>query len=241
MGQKIEYDIVEHCNLNCRNCGHFSQFKSKEEKSIEDVQKEISLLTSRLPIDNFRITGGEPLIHSDINGVLLILRNVLGKDCKIVLVTNGIKLNSIDDTFYVIVKSCNIIVEISAYPIGVDYEKVQQKLREKEIRYTISDKLSFYNFIDPTGQQDAKESLELCRKEFYCPFFDGEYIYLCAYVKNVPFANERFGYKIEYDRISVTEPQEAIVKYLTTPCPTCRFCKSTRQPESWQRELNTTK
>lgn len=236
MGQKIEYDIVEHCNLNCRNCGHFSQFKDKQEKSLKEIGDEISLLCSKLDIDHFRICGGEPLLHSNIVSVLTILRKLLGNSCKIVLLTNGIKLNSMSALFFLTIKALDIKLEISEYPIGINFDKIEKNLQLLEIPFTISDKIQFYNFIDSEGKQDGAESLRLCRKEFYCPFYDGGYIYLCAYVKNVPFANQKFGYKIEHDRISILESQETIDKYLNSPCPTCRFCKSTRQPEPWIKQ-----
>ena len=138
--------------------------------------------------------------------------------------------------FFLLINALNIFIEISKYPINVDYIKVEELLTKKRIKYSGFNVIDFYNFIDPTGSQNASESLSLCREKFYCPFYDGKNIYLCAYVANVPFANSKYNYNIEQNYISIDEPMDKIKEYLNKPCTTCRFCKSTRQPEKWKRE-----
>jgi hypothetical protein len=233
---RIEYDIVEHCNLNCRNCGHISQFKEKNEKSIEFIEKDITLLCTKFVVERFRITGGEPLLHTNIVGVIQILRKCLGNDTIITLVTNGIKLKSMSEHFFLALKANKIDVSISEYPISVKYEELENTLRGYHIN-VVTDKVSvFFNFIDKDGKQDAAESLKLCRKVFYCPFYEDGKLYLCAYVGNVPFVNKQHGYNIEYDYVSINEPVDVIMKYLTTPCSTCKYCFATRKPEPWSIE-----
>ena len=233
---KIEYDIVDHCNLNCKNCGHSSQFKSNNEKSLSQIKSEIGLLQSKIPISIFRIVGGEPLLHSNIATALIILRNIFGHDTDITLVTNGIKLLKMRKFFFEVLNRYNIRIEISKYPIKINYSDIEKLLIENNVKYKISTIDYFYNFIDSTGVQDASESFTLCRSKFYCPFYDGLNIFLCAYVKNVPFINSKDSHKIQHDYVSVYDPIEVITKYLSKSCSTCSFCKSTRQPEPWRVE-----
>jgi organic radical activating enzyme len=233
---KIEYDILDHCNLNCKNCGHFSQYKAKNERSVEVIRADITKLHSKIPITIFRIVGGEPLIHTRICEVLLMLRKILGDNAEITLVTNGIKILKMNEYFFTLVKVANISIEISKYPIKISYNDVEKTLTNKNIKFKSFEITNFYNFIDSTGSQDALESFSLCRSKFYCPFYDGENIYLCAYVSNVPFANAKFNYKLENNFVSVNDTTENIQQYLQQPCTTCRFCRSTRQPEKWEIE-----
>ena len=41
----IETHILEHCNLNCRGCSHFSGLAHKEFKNIDDYINEMSALS----------------------------------------------------------------------------------------------------------------------------------------------------------------------------------------------------
>jgi len=234
--ERVEYDIVDHCNLNCKNCGHISQFKPKGEKSVSLIEEEMNLLTEKFKVANFRITGGEPLLHTNIVGVLMTLRKCFGKETRITLVTNGIKLYGMNDAFYIAVKIADIYISISQYNIKTDYERIKEKLKSKEIPFDIDDRPVFYDFMDPTGSQDGAESFRQCRKFFCCPFYDNKKFHLCAYVANVPFANQHFGYKIEYNCVSIEDDVEKIMDYLYKPCSTCRFCNATRNPLMWQRE-----
>ena len=142
---KIEYDIIDHCNLNCKNCGHFSQFKPKHERSLETINIEINLLTSKLNVTDFRILGGEPLLHTNICNVLISIRNILGSEAKITLVTNGIRLTSMSNYFFLLINALNIFIEISKYPINVDYIKVEELLTKKIIQLS-SKKMEKYLF-----------------------------------------------------------------------------------------------
>lgn len=230
----IEYDIVDHCNLNCRNCGHFSPFKSKGEKSIDQITKDVQLLCRKFQLERFNIAGGEPLLHSKIISVLSVIRKAVGENTAITLTTNGVKIKGMGETFCIFVKHLKVKLVISKYPIGVDYNDLAKTLEMRGVPFTFELKNSFYNFLDPTGIQDSEESFRLCKSE-NCPFYDGENIYSCAYVSNVPFVNQKFGYNIQRNVISINESPEAIKRYLDKPSLTCKFCKASRQPEPWQR------
>ena len=229
----IKYDIVDYCNLNCRNCGHFSQFKTSGERSIQQLETDITLLCNKITMNQFHIFGGEPLLHSNIIGVIVTLRKILGKDVEIRLLTNGLKINSMKDVFFRMVKHLNISIELTEYILPVDYEKIKKKITSYGIPMIVRVTKEFYNFMDISGTQNSEESFKLCSMCEHTYYEDGK-IFLCAYVKSVPFVNEHFGYKIEHDCVSINDSIESIQKYLTNHCSTCRFCKSSRQPEKWR-------
>lgn len=232
---EIKYDIIEHCNLNCRNCSHFSQFKDNKERSVQYIEEDVKLLVERMDIDEFHIFGGEPLLHSDITGVVLTLRKVLGPEVEIRLLTNGLKILSMPDSFWLAVKITNTVIELTEYVLKVDYAMIEEAIRSREIPLIVRVTTEFYNFMDPTGKQDAEESFRQCSVCKHTYYEDGN-IFLCAYVKSVPFANKHFGYNIEYDYVPITASNEKILNYLKHPCSTCRFCKASRQPEAWKIE-----
>lgn len=231
----IKYDIVEHCNLNCKNCSHFSQFKTTKERSVEYIEADVKRLCEKIEMKEFHIFGGEPLLHSNIVGVMSVLRKVLGDTVEIRLLTNGLKILTMKDSFFLMAKAQNIVIELTEYILKVDYPKIEEKIRSHGIPLVVRVTSEFFNFVDPSGKQDAEESFRQCS---VCPhtYYEDGNIFLCAYVKSVPFVNNHFGHKIEYDYVSIQESTESIQRYLSHPCSTCRFCKASRQPEPWGLE-----
>lgn len=231
----LVYDITDHCNLNCHNCNHFSQWKSKGEKSVEQMEKDFKALSNKVHVERLKLAGGEPLLHTNILNILIIARKYLG-DAEITLSTNGIKFHTMPDVFFTVLKFLKIIPRITKYSIATDYDAIETKLKSWDIPYVMYDKTDFYEYPDPTGNQDPKESFRLCKEEGVCPFYANERLYACSYTFNVPFINEKFHYTIETNSVSIHDPIEVIDKYLSGPCSTCRFCKCTRESKPWRLE-----
>jgi len=230
---KLKYDIIDHCNLNCLHCSHFSPYKPKKEVPLDRILSDLQKMKARFKMDEFRIFGGEPLLHTNIIGVMKACRDILGNEVKIVLLTNGLRLPQMKDSFFVAAKHYNILIELTEYPINLDFEKIETNLKLRGIEYVIRKTDTFYNFMDPEGKQDAVESFKQCIAYCTNTYFENDQIYLCSYAKSVPFVNEHFGYKIEHNSVSVDAPTEVIKKYLNEPCTTCRFCRAGKQPEPW--------
>lgn len=229
----MKYDIVEHCNLKCSNCSHFAQFKKKSEKSIEEIRTDLELMVSRVDIEKLYIFGGEPLLHSNLVGVFSTFRKVLGDKVEIRILTNGMKVFSMPESFFLAAKHYNIVIELTEYPINLPFDKIEEKIKSYGIPLILRVTNEFCNFFDPTGKQDPVESFRQC-SECHHTYYENGRLFICSYVKNVPFVNQHFGYKIPHESVSVNEPVEVIEKYLHNPCSTCRFCKAANQPEPWR-------
>ena len=70
------------CNLRCSYCDTKYAYDEGSEKNIKDILKEIK----KFPCNNICITGGEPLLQSDI---LKFLEVLIKKKYSICLETNG--------------------------------------------------------------------------------------------------------------------------------------------------------
>ncbi len=69
----LEVQIVEHCNLGCQNCNHFSPLAEKEFVSVEELKKDfqrISKLCEEQPLKRLYLLGGgatfAPKIRSNL-------------------------------------------------------------------------------------------------------------------------------------------------------------------------------
>ena len=130
----IEIDLVSHCNLNCKGCTHFSPIAEKWFIDVEDFRMDVKRTSELLPDDcvkRFYILGGEPLLHKDINKMLVIAREAY-KTLPIYIITNGFLLDKMDKEFWDICRQYNIVIEITKYPVKFDYTKIENLMKEQK-------------------------------------------------------------------------------------------------------------
>lgn len=92
-GRDITYlrvSVTQRCNLNCVYCGKEDCVKKAEELSPNQYFKIVKAF-SKCGIKKVRITGGEPLVRSDITEIISLIRTISEIE-KISLTTNGVYL-----------------------------------------------------------------------------------------------------------------------------------------------------
>lgn len=92
-GRDITYlrvSVTQRCNLNCVYCGKGDCTKKAEELSPNQYFKIVKAF-SKCGIKKVRITGGEPLVRSDITEIISLIRTIPEIE-KISLTTNGVYL-----------------------------------------------------------------------------------------------------------------------------------------------------
>ena len=93
--------IVEHCNLNCISCAHISPVAKECFYDLNEYITEAKCLSSLFcsEIGELLLMGGEPLLHPDIIEFMRVSREafIYGN---ILLVTNGILLDSMKQDFW---------------------------------------------------------------------------------------------------------------------------------------------
>ena len=87
----LEYHLVDHCNLNCAGCTHFSPIAKPRFASLEKFEENLKKVVEwNFEIGQFNLLGGEPLLHPQVKDFILVAHKYL--KCLIVLKTNGILL-----------------------------------------------------------------------------------------------------------------------------------------------------
>ena len=87
----IYFYLTEGCNLKCRHCWIAPKYQSKEAKwpALDfELFKSIVRQGKELGMTNIKLTGGEPLIHPDIDK---ILDHIKEQDLQITIETNGVE------------------------------------------------------------------------------------------------------------------------------------------------------
>src|SRR4030067_480702 len=64
----LEVQLVDHCNMNCSGCSHFSPLADKFFADIEQYDRDMKQLRQLVAnIMTFRLLGGEPLLHPHVS------------------------------------------------------------------------------------------------------------------------------------------------------------------------------
>ena len=132
----IEYHLVNHCNLNCKGCAHFAPLAKPWFADINEFEKDLNQLSSKVIIDKLTLFGGEPLLNEDIDKFLIVARKIL-PNADISVLTNGVLLLKKLSGLVKTMKDNHIYMDITCYPINVDYELELKMLKTLKIPYRI--------------------------------------------------------------------------------------------------------
>ena len=98
--KNIEFQIVDHCNLNCRGCAHFSNISEKNSIDARVLVKNMDQFNKRVGyVYSVALMGGEPLLHPDIVDIIEYTRDRFPIS-EIRIVTNGLLLDRMPKEFY---------------------------------------------------------------------------------------------------------------------------------------------
>lgn len=120
----FEIHITDSCNLNCAGCDHFSSLAKENsiypfEKFREDMIQMKKLFGD--DIDHIHLLGGEPLTNNRVTDYLCLTRQIFPL-ARLELVTNGILLKNMPDSFYSCCRENDICICVTTYPINIDYD-----------------------------------------------------------------------------------------------------------------------
>ena len=134
----FEVGIVEHCNLNCRGCSHFSPIAEPYFMAPDVFERDTARLSELFHGQAawIHIMGGEPLLHPRCKEFLEIARKwfPIGR---IDLITNGILLKQQDDEFWDVCKKNEIVIKPTQYPLTVDFDAVKEKTQSMGIHFPL--------------------------------------------------------------------------------------------------------
>ncbi|MDR0551496.1 MAG: 4Fe-4S cluster-binding domain-containing protein [Spirochaetaceae bacterium] len=231
----VEIHVVEHCNLNCKTCNHFSCLAREEYLDPENFEKDIKCLseiTKRLY--QIKLLGGEPLLHPRLTCFFPIVRKYF-PDTPLQLTTNGILLTKQPEQFWLDCRKNKVLISISQYPIKLDREEIRRLSRQYKVRVEFNGTTEANRFVkmplDITGSQNSKKSFHKCAISWGCcvTLRDGR-IYTCCIAGHIRFFNEYFNQSLavrEEDYVDIYKIKniKEIIDFLEKPFPFCRYCK----------------
>lgn len=234
--ERFSVHLVEHCNLNCKGCNNFSPLAEKKFANLESYEndiKRIAELTNK-KLKRINLIGGEPLLHPNLIEFLRVSREHL-PNTRLIILTNGILLPTLGEDFWNACNKYNIAIEVTKYPIKVDFDKIEEIAKRYDVEYgyfcntgTVTKTSNSYP-IDVNGKQDMVSSFKSCECANNCIFLKDGRLYTCAIASNIEHFNKHFGYNVpltEKDSIDIykAKDEKQIMKFLAKPIPFCKYC-----------------
>lgn len=230
-------DLVEHCNLNCQCCDHFSPLAEPHFTNIQEFQKDLLRMKELFGdnITSISLEGGEPLLNPEVEEFINITQNIF-PFTKIKIFTNGILLPKMNDKFWKACKACDVVLEITKYPIDINYDAIESLANQKGVKFNYfsggdDEKTTIYKPLDIEGKQDKYYNYHHCwNANSDCIMLKEGKLYTCTRIPNLETFNQYFDQKIEvtdkdYIDIYSDVTSQDIFEFLANPMPVCRYCR----------------
>jgi len=252
----FEVNLVEHCNLNCKYCTHFSPLAKPEFLDIEVFRKDMARLCE-LSAGKLRVIsllGGEPLLHRDVNQFIEIARSYY-PESTVLFVTNGLLLYDAETNengnFWQCCADNDVSIHLTPHPIELDINRIKEKARKYGVNIDIGmelrgDKKKKYlkDILDLAGKRDIHEFIS-CYRFNQCYTLRNGRAYTCIVVPNVHHFNNAFNQNLEIteaDSIDIyrVETFEEITEFLSNRIPFCEYCDNKdKSAYKWARSDRT--
>lgn len=241
----VMWHLVDHCNLDCVRCSHFSPLDQKRNfyLSTETFEQEASRLSKLTggELGELQFSGGETLLHPEAYKFPYIARKWF-PNTQIIFITNGTRILAQDKKFFDSCRENQVQIWISHYPIGLDYKKIEKKLNDEGVDFTAGnsgndDKHPKQMWGVPfvlDGNLDGKKNFESCLCMQYM-IRDGK-MYPCPNAAYVDLFNNYFNKSLPgpecngVDIYKVDDLEELTTK-LSQKIPLCDYCDALHRLE----------
>lgn len=233
----LEHHIVDHCNLNCAGCSHFSPLAHKwfEDFNLFKADFEQLYNISKGNVQVIRLMGGEPLLHPQFDEFVSFTCELFTRS-QVQIVTNGILIDKeFDKLKNLSNKYQNFSICISTYGLKLNEEKIRQLPRVRR-----DDKTELYNIglelSDELNPRRAFDNCDLHVNHWY--YFQHGCFYPCCIGANIDYFITHFKKELpnQDNCISIyTHTIEEIEDFLNKPIPLCKYCNTIYRQRSYHK------
>ncbi len=224
----LEYHVVDHCNLNCKCCDHFSPLVAGEVFThYTDWEADIKRLHELIEeIHLIRIMGGDPLLNKELPLYIRKTRE-LYPVAQIHIVTNGILLSQQSDYFWQSMIDNQAEIHLSVYPDLANNTKILFDLCEnKGVKIHAHDVTGFIPLIRKNKKPYCFENTSDC----ICNNLYQGYISSCPYPMYGKYFNRYFDENIPFDsgKINIYDKSltgRTLMERLDKPTEICNYCR----------------
>ena len=236
---KIEYNLVDHCNLACRECSHLSPYLRAHALPLTTFIRDVNRLAEVYRVRRFRFVGGEPLLNREICDFVRAVRDS-GVTEEIEVVSNGTLLGAISEELLQAIDSLALSLYPRSQPEAALLERTRERCDQAGVKLRI-DQIDRFRKMQPSAPiEDPRLVADVFRScliahSWGCQtFYDGQF-YLCSrpiYTDSYRsrMSEPEFGLRAK-DGIALHEPKllERLRCYLESqePLVSCKLCLGT--------------
>lgn len=241
----LEISIVEHCNMNCKGCSHFSNLAPKTMSYFSEYVKDFNRLKELIPhIFKIRIMGGEPLLNPELSSYIKLIKQIYPyTDLRVV--TNGLLIDKMDDKLISTIVENDVMLDISVYPpIADKIDVILDNLKKYNIKVFLEKIDSFKPILLEEEEKYSFPMLQNCS----CINMKNGFLAPCPLPFTISYFNDKFNNQYDkeikviniYDDISGLD----IKQQLLVPFELCNYCAHYRDDLpffSWQQSIKNQK
>ncbi|PTB97391.1 hypothetical protein C9994_03120 [Marivirga lumbricoides] len=236
--ESFELHIAEHCNLRCRDCCNISPLNPQKFMSVAEIEEICKFLKDTIQPDLFKIAGGEPTLHPEIDEIIRVIKHYEIAP-QIRVVSNGLLVHRMSEYFWQEIDQ----LTISNYKSAPVKQRSLDLIKEKAKQYGFVTNVKYVEqfneifvkepFSDPTEIQRIYDD---CWMRHRCHIIRNGRFYKCtraAYMDDylgilkIDPQLEHSTYS-EADGLDITAPdfKEKALHYLNNkkPLDSCRYC-----------------
>jgi organic radical activating enzyme len=162
----LEYFLVDHCNLRCAHCSHFSPFMKAWSPSLEEFESDLAALAQVMEVGRFRFLGGEPLLNRQLPEFIAAVRRS-GLARQVGLCTNGVLLHKANPETLARLDWLDVSLYPGTVPDSATIEATARRLSEEiGVRLALYSKPEFrYQILDQPIEDPAlvRQVFETCK------------------------------------------------------------------------------
>ncbi|WP_375578531.1 radical SAM protein [Marivirga tractuosa] len=236
--ESFELHIAEHCNLRCRDCCNISPLNPQKFMSVAEIEDICKFLKDSIQPDLFKIAGGEPTLHPEIDEIIRIIKQYEIAP-QIRVVSNGLLVHRMSEYFWHEIDQ----LTISNYKSAPVKQRSLDLIKEKAKQYGFVTNIKYveqFNEIflkEPfTDQKEIQRIYDDCWMRHRCHIIRNGRFYKCtraAYMDDylcILKIDSKLGDTTysEADGIDIKQPdfKEKALFYLNNkkPLASCRYC-----------------
>lgn len=239
----LEFHVVDHCNLNCKGCVHFSPLvESKKFADFEIVKNDFTQLKKIVSyIDKIHILGGEPLLNEELDAYIYLVREIYPYS-EVSVVTNGLLLSQMKRKVVEALKDTGAQIVISMYPpILNKIDEIVDKVKKEGVKIVCSDVVSEFSYTFDNKGGHARGVQEIHCK---CPNLYEGHLAVCPPIAYMKYFNNYYKQHWSYEDglINIYDSQltyAGLIEELhkvRNACDSCLFIsKEDAIPMKWEQ------
>jgi organic radical activating enzyme len=240
----LEYHVVDHCNLRCDHCCSYSPILKKWFADTGTFERDLKAMSRVVAPEFFKIVGGEPLLHPELERQLVIARS-LAVAPLVQLTTNGFLMRRLTSRAW----ACLDILTVSLYPEPalpkelIRFIAHEAAARNVRVSWKIQDKFSLLDRAEIARYEDAKRVFERCWIRQRCNSIKQGRFYCCTRPQYVQrFAPDPAIFLedgVEVAGLDETALARRIEEHLgrSEPLHSCFLCQGGYAPLDTNRQL----